>query len=79
METIERSRGKGKPVLISTLSTAVAMGLAYVVYNRRGKDETEANNMLKAPAEHKFNLKNLLPFQNRRRDVYNDDSDIGYC
>ena len=79
METTERHRVKRRPVLLSTLSTAVAMGLAYVVYNRRAKEEDETTSTLHAPAERSFRLKNLVPFKGKRKEVYKDDSDIGYC
>ncbi len=78
METLERQKGKSRPVLISTLSTAVAMGVAYVMYNRRSKEE-DITKQLSAPPEQTFRLKNILPFRKRKADVYKDDSDIGYC
>lgn len=80
METIERQKGRGKskPVLISTLSTAVAMGVAYVMYNRRSKEE-DFTKQLAAPPEQTFRLKNVLPFKRKKKEVYRDDSDLGYC
>lgn len=77
METTVKQGRKGKttPVLISTLSAA-AMGLAYLVYNRRGKDD-DPTRQLVAPPEHSFRFK--LPFRAKGKEVYRDDSDIGYC
>lgn len=77
METLEKQKGKGKPVLISTLSTAVAMGIAYAMYNRNSKEE-EITKQLSAPPEQTFRLKNILPFR-KKKEVYRDDSDLGYC
>ena len=63
------------PVFISTVSTAVAVGVAAVVYTRR---RVRSGRLLQMPSAAPLsNISNKI--EQFVGDIYLDDSDLGYC
>ncbi|MEM9990557.1 MAG: hypothetical protein AAF738_02270 [Bacteroidota bacterium] len=67
MNVSKEEKSNSRPVLVSTLSTAVAMGIAYLFYNRTPKLQSV-----------KRTYQNPLSAR-KRKEIYRDDSDVGYC
>ena len=61
-----------RPIVVSTVSTAVALGAAALFVGRRVKQE----NPPLQPAETSIKEPTLL---SKNIDIYGDDRDLGYC
>lgn len=62
------------PVFLSTLSTAAVVGLAVIV-GRKSRQEKDITTSIEADTDRK--VKSLASTTNR--EVYDSDSDLGYC
>ena len=62
-----------RPVVVSTVSTAVALGVAAMFVGRRVKQEPPTTELQPYP---KVEQKTSLTFA---KEIYGDDNDLGYC
>ncbi|MEL6720315.1 MAG: hypothetical protein AAFO82_12820 [Bacteroidota bacterium] len=61
-----------RPVVVSTVSTAVALGVAAMFVGRRVKQEPPTTDSSYPKVERKTS-------QTFAKEIYGDDNDLGYC
>ncbi|MEM9888719.1 MAG: hypothetical protein AAF849_22680 [Bacteroidota bacterium] len=61
-----------RPIVLSTVSTAVALGAAALFVGRRNKQEKPMRQITQTSVESPVLLSSKI-------DIYGDDSDLGYC
>lgn len=66
-----------RPVIVSTLSTLVAVGVTALVYGRKVKQDKPI--VLSSDNKKNIVTKKFTKRAMHQEDVYEDDNDLGYC